>query len=103
MKKRLEALQKPFSIEKMEKISKSKNQNVLKAAEIFGEDGIEELEKLIEELDAGRLNSGKEGDQLVRQTHRPYQEYESVYDTKAEIENRQKLDQSKPGGSKDKL
>lgn len=76
IKNRLKRAQQPFNIEKMEKIAKSKNKNIMKMAEIMGEDGIEELDKLIDELDQGRSFNPDKG---KNKNKTPYNEYEPVF------------------------
>lgn len=78
IKKRLETLQKPFAVDKMEKISKSKNVAILKSAELFGEDGIEELDKLMSELDASNVPRSQVDDTRATRL-RPYEKYDPIY------------------------
>jgi hypothetical protein len=64
----------------MEAISKSKNTNIMKAAEIFGEDGIDELDRLIGELEKAKTQDGS-GDERHKKS-RNYENYEPIYDLK---------------------
>lgn len=76
-------MQKPLAVDKMEKIAKSKNQSIIKAAEIFGEDGIEELDKLISELDRRKLERSSDGTGGFH-GRTPYEKYEPMFNLDAD-------------------
>lgn len=76
-------MQKPLAVDKMEKIAKSKNQSIIKAAEIFGEDGIEELDKLISELDRRKLERSSDGTGGIH-GRAPYEKYEPMFNLDAD-------------------
>jgi nucleolar protein 58 len=84
----------------MEKVAKSKNKNIQKLAGMVDEDGIEELDKLIQELDMGR-SKNPDRDRLKNKVK--YEEFEPRFKTNiGKNEDSKKDSKSTKKGKKDR-